>query len=98
MNRILAPLFALALAVLALAGPAAHALPPLCTAPGWCEPEYPDLLCSCLGRPKVVTCGTYPSGCWQALTLPNEKAATCAASVDAMTAPSLELFGQPASN
>ena len=73
MNRTL-----LALVLLALAAPAAKALPPLCTAPGWCEPENPDIVCSCSNRPKVVTCGN-PSACYQTLAQLPVETSTCAA-------------------
>lgn len=82
----------LSLSFLALAGSATHALPPLCSAPGWCE--SPDLLCSCFARPKVVTCGTYPAACYAALAQPNEKTAACPASIDAAMS-GIELLTQP---
>lgn len=92
MNRTFAA--ALALAFVALAGSAAHALPPLCTAPGWCSPTTPNRLCTCTGKPVVVTCGNQ-SGC--SIDLALKEAATCPVSTDAVVA-GLELLGPLASN
>ena len=78
MNRKLVPF--LALACLALVGTAAHALPPLCSSPTWCSPATPGRLCTCTGKPVVVTCGNQ-SGCSIELAL--KEAATCPVSTNA---------------